>query len=44
MPYKITATWVDGRSTTKLASIDVNAAIPESRFVRPALPAKTGAH
>lgn len=43
MPWKLTATWVDGRSITNVSGIDVNPAIPESRFAKPALPAKAGA-
>ncbi len=44
MPWKLTATWVDGRSTTDVSSIDVNPAIPDSTFAKPTLPVKTGAH
>ncbi len=43
LPYKLTATWVDGRSTTRVSSVDVNPAIPDSRFVKPSLPATAGA-
>jgi len=37
LPYKLTSTWVDGRSITQVTSIDVNAPIPDSRFVKPSL-------
>jgi photosynthetic reaction center cytochrome c subunit len=43
LPYRLVATWVDGRSTTKVTSIDVNPAIPDSRFVKPSSPDKAGA-
>ncbi len=39
LPYKLMATWVDGRSTTKITSIDVNPAIPDSRFAKPVVAA-----
>ena len=44
LPYKLIATWVNGRSTTQVSSIDVNPAIPDSRFIKPSLPATAGAH
>jgi len=44
LPYKHIATWVNGRSTTRVSSIDVNPTIPNSRFSKPSLPTTAGAH
>ncbi|HSR08972.1 MAG TPA: hypothetical protein VLM42_17645, partial [Bryobacteraceae bacterium] len=44
LPYKLTATWVNGRSTTRVRSIDVNPTIPDSRFSKPSLPATADGH
>ena len=35
LPFKLVSTWVDGRSTTTVTSVDVNPAIPDGRFVKP---------
>jgi hypothetical protein len=34
-PFKVIATWVDGRSTIKLTDVQPNAAIEASRFTKP---------
>ncbi len=36
MPFKWTATWVDGQSTTELANVQPNAPVPAAKFVKPA--------
>jgi len=36
IPFKWTVTWLDGRSTYELTSVEPNAAIDASRFARPA--------
>lgn len=36
MPFKWTVTWLDGRSTYELASVQPNVAIDASRFAKPA--------
>jgi photosynthetic reaction center cytochrome c subunit len=36
MPFKWTATWVDGQSTTELTDVQPNAAVPAAKFVKPA--------
>lgn len=41
MPFKTVATWVDGRSTTKLTDVQPNVPIDASRFARPS-PGKPG--
>jgi photosynthetic reaction center cytochrome c subunit len=38
MPFRITKTWVDGRSVIELTSIEVNIPIPAAKFERPAPP------
>ena len=38
MPFRITKTWVDGRSVIELTSIELNVAIPAAKFERPAPP------
>jgi hypothetical protein len=35
MPFTIVATWVDGRSTTKLADVQPNVPIDAARFAKP---------
>jgi len=35
IPFKVVATWVDGRSTTKLMEVQANVPIDGSRFARP---------
>ena len=42
-PFRVTKTWVDGRSVTLLKSIQLNVAIDSSRFVRPAPPSNASA-
>ena len=41
MPFRMTKTWVDGRSVTELTSIQLNVPIPASKFARPAPPIPT---
>jgi photosynthetic reaction center cytochrome c subunit len=36
MPYRVTATWLDGKSTTELSEIRPNVAIEAARFAKPA--------
>jgi hypothetical protein len=38
VPFRVTKTWVDGRSVTELSSIQLNVPIPASKFARPAPP------
>ena len=38
IPFRITKTWVDGRSVMELTSIEVNASIPAAKFARPTAP------
>jgi hypothetical protein len=35
IPFRITKTWVDGRSVIELTSIELNVPIPTSKFTRP---------
>lgn len=35
MPFKWTATWVDGQSSTELSEIQANTAVPEAKFAKP---------
>ncbi len=37
MPFKWQATWVDGQSTTELASVQANAAVDSAKFAKPAM-------
>lgn len=39
VPFRVTKTWVDGRSVTELSSIQVNVPIDASKFAKPAPPA-----
>jgi Photosynthetic reaction centre cytochrome C subunit len=43
MPFHWTVTWVDGKSTTELTGMQANAAVPATKFEKPALPASRGA-
>jgi Photosynthetic reaction centre cytochrome C subunit len=36
-PFRITKTWVDGRSVIELKSVEVNAAIDSAKFIKPAI-------
>ena len=36
VPFKWTATWVDGQSTTQLGEVQVNVSIDATRFAKPA--------
>jgi photosynthetic reaction center cytochrome c subunit len=38
MPYRVTVTWLDGKSATEFSEIQPNAAIEAARFVRPTRP------
>ena len=38
IPFRVTKTWVDGRSVTKLSSIQLNVPIDAARFSKPAAP------
>jgi outer membrane lipoprotein-sorting protein len=38
IPFRITKTWVDGRSVIELSSVQVNAAIDAAKFSKPAAP------
>jgi photosynthetic reaction center cytochrome c subunit len=38
MPFRVTKTWVDGRSVTELRSIQANAQIDAAKFAKPAPP------
>ena len=40
MPFKWTASWLDGRSITELTEVQPNAPIDAAKFARPAAPAK----
>jgi hypothetical protein len=40
MPFRWTASWLDGRSTTQLTEVQPNVAIDAARFARPAAPQK----
>jgi photosynthetic reaction center cytochrome c subunit len=42
MPYKWTATWVDGQSTTELSEIQANAAVAAAKFTKPSPMASKG--
>jgi photosynthetic reaction center cytochrome c subunit len=42
MPFKWTATWVDGQSTTELSEIKANAAVAAEKFTKPAPMAAKG--
>ena len=35
IPFKVIATWVDGRSTFKITGVQPNAPIDASRFAKP---------
>jgi photosynthetic reaction center cytochrome c subunit len=39
VPFRVTKTWVDGRSVTELSSIQLNASIDAAKFAKPAPPA-----
>jgi hypothetical protein len=39
MPYRLTLTWTDGRSTIELTEVRANAPIDASKFAKPAPPA-----
>jgi outer membrane lipoprotein-sorting protein len=41
MPFALIITWTNGQSTIKLKEIRPNAAIPDSRFGRPAVPSSS---
>jgi outer membrane lipoprotein-sorting protein len=43
MPFRITKTWVDGRSVIEFNSLEVNVPVDASRFNKPAAPKETGA-
>jgi hypothetical protein len=43
IPFRITKTWVDGRSVTLLNSVQINAPVDASKFVKPAPPRDTAA-
>jgi hypothetical protein len=43
MPFKWTATWVDGRSTTTLTGVQPNLPIDDARFVKPPAASKPAA-
>ena len=38
MPFRWTATWLDGRSTIELIDVHPNIPVPAARFARPAQP------
>jgi photosynthetic reaction center cytochrome c subunit len=42
MPFKWTATWVDGQSTTELADVQPNASVASAKFAKPAAAASRG--
>jgi photosynthetic reaction center cytochrome c subunit len=42
MPFKWTATWVDGQSTTELSDVQANASVPTAKFAKPAQAASRG--
>ncbi len=39
VPFKITVTWLDGRSVTQFTDVQANAAVDAARFARPVAPA-----
>jgi len=39
VPFRVTKTWVDGRSVTELSSIQLNVPIDAAKFAKPILPA-----
>ena len=39
VPFRVTKTWVDGRSVTELSSIQLNVPIDGAKFAKPILPA-----
>ena len=39
VPFRITKTWVDGRSVTVLNSIQLNVPVDAAKFLKPAAPA-----
>lgn len=39
VPFRVTKTWVDGRSVTELSSIELNVPIDAAKFAKPILPA-----
>jgi hypothetical protein len=39
MPFRWTATWLDGRSTIALSEVQLNAAVDATRFDKPSAPA-----
>jgi len=43
VPFRVTKTWVDGRSVTVLSSIQLNVPIDAAKFVKPALAAPSRA-
>jgi len=40
MPFKVTTTWTDGRSTIELSELRPNVPIEAARFARPVVPAR----
>jgi outer membrane lipoprotein-sorting protein len=38
IPFRITKTWVDGRSVIELNSVELNAPIDARKFTKPAVP------
>ena len=42
MPFKWTATWVDGQSTTELSEVKANVAVPAAKFMKPAATSAQG--
>ena len=43
VPFRVTKTWVDGRSVTELSSIQMNVPIDAAKFAKPAPPAPKNA-
>ncbi len=43
MPYRVTVTWLDGKSTTEFSEIQPNVPIEAARFAQPARPAAPSA-
>jgi hypothetical protein len=43
VPFKVTSTWVDGRSTATFTEVQANQPIPDQRFAKPAVVAKAAA-
>src|SRR5262249_45303233 len=43
IPFRITKTWVDGRSVTLLKDVQINAPVAPSKFAKPAPPKDTAA-